>query len=400
MRGPVAALRSRPAVADAVLAVVVFVFAAPAEWFAPPGPRHPRWLVLEVLLSCTVLAWRRRRPLAVAAVQVVLVAVALATDPARPFVPGMVVALYTVARYQPLKRAITLSLASALALVLVSLLARGAWVWDDIQTLLVVWPALATATGVARRAQREQVESAEDRAIRAEAARDEEARRQVAEERLRIARDLHDIVAHQIAVIGVQAGVAAQQLRTAPDDAETALGHVRVASREVLTELGAMLNVLRRPEDAPTEPIPGLDRAPSLFRTFENAGLPLRVTVTGRPRELASSVGLTAYRVLQESLTNAQKHGDGSMAEVELSWTEDALQLDVRNQVDGGAGAGPTARGEPSRRAAVPPTGTGNGLLGMTERAHAVGGSLTAQRTSGGVFLVRAVLPAPAVARL
>jgi len=389
-------VRSRPRLFDAALAGVALVLSVLGQGLAPDvALRAPAPALLVTAVSCAALAWRRRQPLVVLAVAAAGVGVLLVIgDAGRPFVFALNVALYTVAREGTRRRATLLALSCATVLTVTSVAAAGRGVfWENPQTLLVVWPALATAVGIVRRIQWQESLAAEARARREEQARVEDTRRQVADERLRIARDLHDIVAHQIALIGVQAGVAAQLLRVAPDGADTALGHVRTASREVLTELGAMLNVLRRPDDdAPREPTPGLARTPVLFQSFIDAGLPIRLTVSGRPQRLASAVDLTAYRVLQEALTNVQKHGDGSVADVAMSWSASILQIDVRNEFT-----------EPDHRGVGRPPdgdgtvgGSGLGLLGMTERAQGVGGSLSVRRAPAGVFTVRALLPAVA----
>lgn len=154
------------------------------------------------------------------------------------------------------------------------------------------------------------VHAIKERALRAERTREEEARRRVAEERLRIARDLHDVVAHHIALVNVQAGVAAHVMDKRPDQAKEALAHVREASRSALNELRATVGLLRQSGDpeAPTEPAPGLARLDELADTFRNAGLPVEVARSDSGTVLPAAADLAAYRVIQEALTNVRKH--------------------------------------------------------------------------------------------
>ena len=181
----------------------------------------------------------------------------------------------------------------------------------------IVWSASAVAVGDAIRSRRAYVAAVEERARRAEETREEEARRRVAEERLRIARDLHDLVAHRIAVVNVQAGLAAHLLRADPDQAEEALRVVRSSAGSVLDELGQLLSVLRRhddgePDSAPTDPTPGLADLPALVASFADAGSAVTWQTAGQARPMSDGMALTVYRTIQEGLTNAHKHGAGT----------------------------------------------------------------------------------------
>jgi signal transduction histidine kinase len=177
-------------------------------------------------------------------------------------------------------------------------------------------------------------------------------------------------------------------LHTQPEAADVALGHVREASRTVLEELGMLLGVLRQSGDtgAPTEPAPGLARLDSLVESFGQAGLHVDLTTSGRTRLASGAVDLAAYRIIQESLTNAHKHGDGTGATVRVDQLPTELRIMVRNAVDPGA-----------HRARRNGTGvsTGHGLIGMHERAASVGGTLQAAAQPDGGFRVDAVLPRP-----
>jgi len=207
-----------------------------------------------------------------------------------------------------------------------------------------------------------------------------EGRRRADEERLRIARELHDVMAHTIAGIGVQANVAADVLRDAPEQAEAPLRAIRAQTREAMGELRAAVGVLRSDgADAPRTPAPGLADLDALVRSASHAGLSVDVSVDGPMRPLPGAVDLTAYRIVQESLTNVVRHADATTARVLVSYRPDALVVEVTD--DGrGNGNGTAPRG-------------GHGLVGMRERAAAIGGTLAAETAPGGGFRVRAQLP-------
>ncbi|WP_174530236.1 sensor histidine kinase [Micromonospora maritima] len=376
--------RAHPIVADALLAAVLFtVSLLPVN---PPGgpPRDPltAGAVLLAAAGCTALVLRRRFPLPVLAVVTVAAAISLLAQQARgPFVLTVAVAAYTVATRTDRRTAVAAGAASGLVLGGSAVVALGVGWLDPAVVVLLLWFGVAVAAGDAVRSRRAYVAVLEERARRAERTREEEARRRVAEERLRIARELHDVVAHHIALINVQAGVAGHLLRDRPDAAEEALGHVRSAARTVLDELAVLLGLLRRGEpEAPTEPAPGLGRLDALVDGFA-AGQPVRWILSGRPRPLPGAVDVAAYRIVQESLTNAHRHAPDATVTVEVRYTDTAVTVEVRDD-----GPGPGAPGD---------AGTGLGLLGMRERAEAVGGAFHAGPRPEGGFVVRAELPAP-----
>lgn len=215
----------------------------------------------------------------------------------------------------------------------------------------------------------------------------------MAEERLRIARDLHDVVAHHIALVNVQAGVAAHVMDKRPDQAKEALAHVREASRSALNELRATVGLLRQSGDptAPTEPAPGLAVLDQLVATVRQAGLPVEVACAAKEDPpLPAAVDLAAYRVIQEALTNVRKHaGPGAKAEVSVvrvGATAEVMVLD-------------NGRGTADRSGGDDVVGGGHGLLGMRERVTALGGTLTAGPRYGGGFRVHAILPVNARAQ-
>lgn len=356
----------------------------------PDGVEPARTADVLVLgaLSALTLVLRRRHPEPVLAATTLLgVAVLVRNGGASPFLVPTLIALYGVAARGPRPRAVAATVGVAVVLYATGLLA-GAQPWNAPTPLgLLQLPVLVGAVGMTVAARRQQaaavVAAAEDRALRAERSRDEEARRRVAEERLRIARELHDAVGHHIAVVGVQAGVAGHLLRTDPATAEQALARIRQASREVLDELAAIVTVLREPGDASgagaTAPVAGLARLDALLAEKRASGLAVRSTVTGRPLPLPPVVDLVAYRLVQEALTNAARHGTGA-AVLRLSYEPAQLVVEAENPVRG------TPVGAPA------PVGAGHGLVGMRERAAAVGGTLAAGE-DGGTFRVRATLP-------
>jgi signal transduction histidine kinase len=222
----------------------------------------------------------------------------------------------------------------------------------------------------------------EERAARAERTREEEARRRVADERVRIARELHDVVAHHITLVNAQAGVAHHLLRTDPEAAYEALAHIKETSRTALDELRATVGLLRQTDDQPAsrEPLPGLADLDRLVTSFRQSGLPVEVGCDKEQHRLAPAVDLTAYRIVQEALTNAHKHAPGRPVHLTLDYGADALSITVANE---------------AADTRVDAPGTGHGLIGMRERAATVGGTLTAGPEPHGGFLVRAELPLP-----
>ncbi|WP_285537320.1 sensor histidine kinase [Streptomyces lavendulae] len=204
------------------------------------------------------------------------------------------------------------------------------------------------------------------------------ARRRADEERLRIARELHDVLAHSISVINVQAGVGLALLDTDPEQARTALTTIKAASKEALGEVRQVLDTLRAPGAAPRAPAPGLDRLPELLEQAAAAGLTVTAATEGRPRTLPPGADLAAFRILQEALTNVVRHSGSRTARIRLAWRPDGLELRVDDD-------GP-ATGDPA-------DGSGNGLAGMRERAAALGGTIEAGPRPDGGFRVIARLP-------
>jgi signal transduction histidine kinase len=209
--------------------------------------------------------------------------------------------------------------------------------------------------------------------------RNEEARRRASEERLRIARELHDVLAHNISLINVQAGVALHLIDEQPEQARSALTAIRQASRDALGELRSVLEVLRRSgEEQPRAPQPGLDELGDLVSRAGAAGLEVNVEVQGRRRPLPADVDLAAFRIVQEAVTNVVRHAGGSTATVRVAYNDHDVTLQIDDTGRGGS-PGPEA--------------SGSGIAGMRERTAALGGRLEAGPRPGGGFRVRAQLP-------
>ncbi|WP_193503870.1 sensor histidine kinase [Streptomyces coeruleorubidus] len=247
--------------------------------------------------------------------------------------------------------------------------------WGE-EIVVATWVVAIAAVSELFRIRREQW-------VRERAERAEAARRRADAERLRIAQELHDVLAHSISVINVQAGVGLALLDSDPEQARTALTTIKAQSKEALGEVRQVLDTLRAPGDAPRTPAPGLDRLPELVEQAASAGL--TVDVEGEPPRLAPGTDLAAFRIVQEALTNVVRHSGSRHARVRLAHDADVLRLRVD---DDGPATGADAGG------------SGNGLAGMRERAAALGGTIEAGPRPDGGFRVLAVLPLTASAEV
>jgi signal transduction histidine kinase len=344
-----------------------------------------------VVIAGLVLFWRRRFPLAVLAVTVALTAAYSAAG----YVPGAMllavdVAVYSVARIESRTTAIVAGSVTAVTLF-VAAGAGGSFGWlGGTNTVMVVCVIAAVAIGMAVAARHQVFVTMQERAERAERDREEEARRRVDAERLRIARELHDVVAHTMSMINIQAGVAAHVLNDRPEQAAQALGAIKEASREGLRELRAVLNVLRKVEESEnTAPAPRLDQLAALVDATNQAGIRTSLHFEGtRPGSLPTGLELAAYRIVQESLTNVLRHaGPGTCASVAVCFQPGRLVLDIVDDgkpvlvtagIIGGSGMG-----------------AGAGIPGMRERASTFGGTVNAGPREEGGWRVTAVLEIP-----
>lgn len=366
----------------AIVAWVVIVVVAGAAARADASTR-PVAIVLG-LAAAAVLVLRRRAPIVTFAVSGVFVIGLFAIDPAAGAVAVIApaVALYTLALSRDRFHLVVAVAASAAAVVLVDLFLTGGHGATLTQTgahvALVAIPVLAAE---ALRNRRAYVQILLERLEAAEREREEEVERRAQQERLRIARDLHDVVAHTLTTINVQAGVAAHLLDHDPGPARKALATIETESHEALEELRTILGVLREQGNgnaAPLEPAPGLVDLDALFDHARATGLDVDFEVEGeRTTQVPEAVQLAAFRIVQESLTNARRHAPGAATRVTLAYRPDRLQLAIENDVS--------------------KTGNGNGrpgvgILGMRERSTALGGTLEARR-SGERFRLVAELP-------
>ncbi|MER7573123.1 histidine kinase [Streptomyces sp. NPDC126514] len=384
-------LKAHPLALDAALATGVLICMVAGSFVDPHGKDGVTWglrtpdapSIVLMAVGAGALVFRRRAPRTVLAVAGTLSVIESITgDPRAPVAMSAVVALYTVASTTDRHTAWRLGLLTMTLLTGVAMLA-GPLPWYAQENLAIfAWTGMAATAGDAIRSRRAFVDAIQERAERAERTREEEARRRVAEERLRIARDLHDVVAHHIALVNVQAGVAAHVMDKRPDQAKEALAHVREASRSALNELRATVGLLRQSGDpeAPTEPAPGLHRLDELVGTFRSAGLQVEVARADQGTTLPAAVDLAAYRVIQEALTNVQKHA-GNQAKAEVSVVRVGPQVEITVLDDG------------RHDDQAPPSGGGHGLLGMRERVTALRGTLTTGPRYGGGFRVHAILP-------
>ncbi|MEU1363953.1 sensor histidine kinase [Micromonospora zamorensis] len=369
--------------ADAALALVLLGFGLLATGLAgdnQPGSR-PVDAASRVLIAVAALAllFRRRAPIATLAVVTVATSTYLVFGyPYGPILVAFLIAVYTVAVRLPVRPA-ALAVGGAFVLLLAHVFwSRGpAPGWAGVLPASA-WVVVPFAVGVVVRVNRETAARS-----RAEAARDraEQARRQADEERLRIAQEVHDVVGHGLAAISMQAEIALHLLPKRPEQAETALTAISRTSREALDELRVTLGAVR--QGAERGPVPGLARLPALRDRLAGAGLAVDLRVTGDVRDLPAAVDLSAYRVVQEALTNVLRHAGVANAEVRVDYRADEVTVEV---TDEGTGV---------RRDGTDPVDdeSGHGLAGMRERVAALGGRLSAGPRAGGGFRVYARLP-------
>jgi signal transduction histidine kinase len=389
-------LRRRPAglPPDVVLALAITVFAQLDVVFdldnsTRYGPMPP--LVLSTLVATLVLALRRLAPLATAVVVAVAIAGPMLATPLTFTLWGgflsLLVATYSVARHSERVHAWLGVAATATTVVVVMLRNPDAGAVDNIPLAAVPFVIVLVAGRVLRARARSHSDD-RARAQRLEAEREEAIQIALAEERSRIARELHDIVAHCVSVMVVQAGAAEDLLDRDPSKARAPLQSVQETGRQAVGELRRMLGLLRAEGARHTlTPQPSTADLAELIDHMAGIGLPVEFTVEGPAHPLPPGVDLTVYRVVQEALTNALKHAAPTTAHVMLHYDEQSVRVSVRDTGSAGAPAGSA------------PDRAGHGLLGMRERVGLYGGTLAAGRASDGGFVVTASLPREADAR-
>ena len=377
-------MTARQRMADAVIAVLAtaadLAFALSAHhWHGQASPRPGVFAIILLVAGGMALLARRRYPRAVLAVVLVAPLGATALGAANAWL-ALLVAFFTAV----LRGHRVTAIASLVVGYVVSVV--GATLEFD----LLLAAGLVTLLLVAELARARSARAAADRRGRAEAAA-----RLASDERLAIARDLHDVVAHSISVINVQANTALHLMDRQPERAQQALTAIRDVSGQALGELATVLGALRAGDQAgggaPLTPVPGVARLDELAARARSAGFAVSLTADGPVRPLPAGVDAAAYRIVQEALPNAVRHSAGRSALVQLRYRPADLEIEV---ADDGTTAVPTpATGDPSAAASKRANSTGNGLRGMTERARALGGSLDAGPRPGGGFRVLARLP-------
>jgi signal transduction histidine kinase len=358
------------------------------DWIPDEGyQRGPHGLNTAVVLLATVpLAWRRQAPLPVFAVIASTFSVTFSLTNAMgsffaEFVPALIAA-YSVARYGSRRQVlagIAITLGAELLLITMADDFQNA---DEILFDAIFWSA-AWLGGWTIRVGEERARDLGRRAERLEREREAGARAAVVDERARIARELHDVVAHGMSLMVVQAGAARSLLNGDSDPrVHDHLQSLEASGRQSLSEMRRLLTVLRDDDELALEPLPGLDQLDALVSATRQAGVDVTVQIEGRPEPLAPGIDLTAFRIVQEALTNTIKHAGPANAQLTVRYQPDALELEIVDDGRGNAGG----------------DGTGHGLIGMRERAALYGGELQAGARDDGGYAVRVRLPIAAEA--
>ncbi|HEY7198394.1 MAG TPA: sensor histidine kinase [Gaiellaceae bacterium] len=372
------ATERRAEIADWALAVGLAVLAVGTTWTGS-GERNEAVVTVLALAGLLPFAWRRRHPIPVLVWLFVCVGLIGAIDNSDQLYVFLaaILGLYSVGAHAS-RRAGAAALAAALVVLLIG------FALDDERTttgdyfFVVVLLGGAWGLGVALRERRTRATLLEDHAARLDREQEQRARQAVLEERARIARELHDVVAHSVSVMNVQTGVVRRRIADAsPQEAEL-LDEVEHTGRQALAEMRRLLGLLRADDEGPSlEPQPGMASLPALVDRMREAGLQVEVSVVGEERVLQPGVDLAAYRIVQEALTNVFTHGGGATARVAVRYEPRRIVVDVEDD-----GPGETAT-----------DGLGHGLVGMRERAALYGGTLEAGPRAGGGFAVHASLP-------
>ena len=382
--------------ADGLLALVAAGLSL-AQLQGFPSPRSRGALnVALVLLQTLPLVFRRRAPFTVFAVAAAAAAVQGTLQLRGPLFAFLALnlALYSLAAYGDHRLAVrAVTVWACLLTVRLGYLIATSWpqvtisglsdVVDDYVLLAAAW-----TLGEGVRQRRVHAAELEDRAARLEREREEKARQAVIQERLRIARELHDVVAHSLSVIGIQAGAARLVLDADPHPTRVreAVAAIEATANHAMAEMRRALGILRatEPSGVALAPLPGLGQLPALLDQLRSAGLPVDLTVTGEPRPVATSIDLSLYRIVQEALTNALKHARATRAEVMVGYGAHDITVEV---TDDGRGPPPSAA-----------RSQGAGTIGMRERVALFGGELQVGPRAQGGYAVRVCLPIPAEA--
>ncbi|GLZ02094.1 two-component sensor histidine kinase [Actinoplanes sp. NBRC 103695] len=374
-------LKRHPIAEDALLALVLLVAGVGMLVVDDPGrPRVGPWDVPVFLLALAAVVLRRRFPVVALAWTVALaLGLTVLQRSENPVVTGVIALLVYTCTTSVGRRAAWVLAGVVAAVLLTSQLVWARAAGDALGS--IAWVGVGAAIGDATRSRRAYIAEVEERARAAEQSREEEARLRVAHERVRIARELHDVVAHHIAAIKVQASGARNILTHRPEQVAPALENISRLSDTVLREMTSVIGLLRqtaRRDSLVVEPTPGLAQLTGLLDDFGATGLRVDHHQTGTPRELPVLADLAAYRIIQEGLTNARKHGDGAVR-LTVAYHGGGVTVDIANTIGGQGAAG----------------GSGFGILGMSERVAANGGVFRAGPSRDGGFAVHAELSAP-----
>jgi len=366
--------RPDPLRVDRILAILLTVGAELAIWLGGDAAHHRQGAALIAPAMMAPIAVRRRYPTLVGTAVPVLGAIQIGLwGGAAPQFVGQPIAtfcaLYALAVWTPPRRFVI-----GLTVVVVSFLAASLGPKGNPQSSVLFTLVTVVVMLLVRRV----VGDRERRARIAERERDVAAREAVVEERARIARELHDVIAHHVSMIVVQAGAERRVLGDTNDSTREVLETVEQTGRSALTEMRRLLGMLRSDASEPLTPQPGLDDVPTLVEQLREAGLPVELHVAGERRELPVGIELSAYRIVQEALTNALKHAGEARATVRVRYGADSLELEIADDGSGGSTRVP---------------GGGHGLVGMRERVALYGGRFDASGDPGGGFAVRVVLP-------
>ncbi|WP_369240934.1 sensor histidine kinase [Streptomyces sp. R21] len=377
-----------PRLADSAVAAALFGFALLGAALSAPGAEQPHRMLPSALLSgvaCLALLWHRRHPrtVVVVALGCAMAASALGYLLNPLLLAPAMAAMHWLAALTDRRTARVFLAGAVVTTTVITVIADPGDHPLILRTLgPAFWMLLPVASGSAARLRQAYWEAVQARANYAERSREEEARLRVTEERMRIARELHDVVAHHMALANAQAGTAKHLSRSHPEQAEKILGTLADTTASALRELKATVGLLRQAGDAdtPLEPAPGLARLPELTAACGTAGIKVAVVTEGTVRPLSPGVDLTAFRIVQEALTNVTKHAAAAAVQVRLAYSHDRLTITVTDDGAATASAGPAP-------------GHGFGLIGMRERAQSVGGDLQAGHRPGGGFEVMTALP-------
>jgi signal transduction histidine kinase len=331
--------------------------------------------IVLALAAAGALAWRRSHPMVtLLTVYALLTAYFALHFPFGPIFLSLAVSLFNAVANGPRLPAWVTGYAGAVVMFVVMATTREDFPFNWGGTGAVfAWASMVMGFGELAKARR-------DRMVQAAAAQAEQDKRQASEERLRIAREVHDVLAHHVSLINVQSGVALHLIDERPEQVREALTAIKQSSKEVLVELRNILGVLRDVDRAaPRHPVASLDQLDRLLERMRTAGLPVDLKIEGEERPLPKGVDAAAQRIVQEALTNTYRHAGPTSASVTLTYRPDELGVQVDDEGRGEAG-GPTV-------------GTGNGLTGMRQRAEALGGTCEAGPRPGGGFRVTATFP-------